>query len=40
MDKSFLVLFFKKEPLRFGFQKTTASLWFPKNNRSLNHFAG
>jgi hypothetical protein len=25
--------FFKKEPLRSGFQKRTASLWFSKKNR-------
>jgi hypothetical protein len=35
MDKSFLVLFFKKEPLRFGFQKRTASLRFSKKTGSL-----
>jgi hypothetical protein len=40
MGKSFLVLFSKKEPLRFGFQKRTASLWFPNNNRILILFAG
>jgi hypothetical protein len=31
--KVFWFLFSKKEPLRFGFQKRTASLWFPKKNR-------
>jgi len=38
MDKSFLVLFFKKEPLRYGFQKRTASLWFSKKNRFAKVF--
>jgi hypothetical protein len=33
MGKSFLVLFFKKEPLRSGVQKRTASLWCSKKNR-------
>jgi hypothetical protein len=33
--KNRFAVVFKKEPLRYGFQKRTASLWFPKKNRSL-----
>jgi hypothetical protein len=38
--KNRFALVFKKEPLRFGFQKRTASLWFSKKNRFALVYVG